>query len=295
VSTKQQSVLKAVRDYYNDPSTVHKFTLWAPDPRRPGITAAHLGLDDVERFHRDIVRFPLELRRHRKAVERMTRLIAAESQVENGHRVLDAGCGTGSITFPIAEQNPRARLFPVSLSRSQLEIAHRYRQSAGIRNVFPSEQNFTRTAFRDASFDRVFFAESFCHAPDKPATIAEAARILKPGGKLLIVDPLYLRPLTPDLKHLSRALGSTEGLAMADLLTFEELIKCFEDEGLEMEFFSDLTTRAKPSLALIANGYVQALREGRAKPSALIDSYLAWYLLTEQGPLGYVLVRAVKA
>src|SRR5688572_1867785 len=219
MTAREQSVLQAVRDYYNDPATLHKFTLWAPDPRRPGITAAHLGLDDVERFHRDMIRFPLELRRHRKAVEKMTRLIVAESQVESGHTVLDAGCGTGSITFPIAEQHPHAQVFPVSLSRSQLEIARKYQQSANIRNVYPSEQNFTRTAFRDASFDRVFFAESFCHAPDKRATIEEVSRILKPGGKVLIVDPLYLKPLTADHEHLSQALGSTEGLAMADLLS----------------------------------------------------------------------------
>ena len=112
-----------------------------------------------------------------------------EAQVESGHAVLDAGCGTGSVTFPIAKAHPGARLFPVSLSRSQLEIAQRYARRAGMRNVFLSEQSFTRTGFADATFDRIFFAESFCHAPDKPTTIREVARILKPGGKLLIADP----------------------------------------------------------------------------------------------------------
>jgi hypothetical protein len=59
-------IVKAVRDYYNSPETVHKFSRCAPDPKRPGITAAHLGLDDVESFHRDPIRLPLDLWRHRK-------------------------------------------------------------------------------------------------------------------------------------------------------------------------------------------------------------------------------------
>jgi hypothetical protein len=73
--SSERSVVKAVRDYYNSPETVYKFSRWAPDPKRPGITAVHLGLDDVESFHRDSIRLPLDLWRHRKAVERMTRLI----------------------------------------------------------------------------------------------------------------------------------------------------------------------------------------------------------------------------
>jgi ubiquinone/menaquinone biosynthesis C-methylase UbiE len=290
----EQSIVEAVQRYYNNPQTVYKFSLWAPDPRRPGVSAAHLGLDDVEYFHSNILRRMLDVLRHRRAVDRMTRLIIRESQVEDGHAVLDAGCGTGSIAFPLAEQNKHAQIFAVSLSHSQLEVARKYQQSAGIKNVYFSEQNFTRMAFREASFDRVIFAESFCHAPNKLETIREVSRVLKPGGKVLIVDPLYLKPPAGEQLILSEALGSTQGLAMANLLSVEELVEALGRAGMQTEHILDLTKRVTASLALIANGYINALTHGRAEPSALIDSYLAWYMLTAQGTLGYLSVRGRK-
>jgi SAM-dependent methyltransferase len=141
----------------------------------------------------------------------------------------------------------------------------------------------------------VIFAESFCHAPDKRETISEVGRVLKTGGKVLIVDPMYLKPPPSDQEPLQEALGSTEGLAMADLPTIAELTDWISHAGMQVEYLLDLTERAKASLALIASGYVTALTQGRAEPSALIDSYLAWHLLTAQGPLGYVVIRASRA
>jgi len=293
MSSREQSIVEAVRRYYNNPLTVRTFDRWAPDAKRRGVTAAHLGLDDVESIHKDLIRRFIEIFRHRKAVERMTKLIVTESQIEDGQTILDSGCGTGSIAFPIAERNPRSRVFGVSLSRTQLEIAGKYQQSARLQNTFFSEQDFSRMAFLDSSMDRVIFAESFCHAPDKRATIYEVNRVLKPGGKLIIFDPLYLKPPTSEQQPLCEALGDTEGLAMADLLSTQELVGYINGSGMETEYVFDLTSRAKASLALIANGYVRALIEG-ADPSALIDSYLAWHLLTHQGVLGYFVIRAVK-
>lgn len=292
--SREQSILEAVRSYYNNPQTVEKFSLWGADPKRPGVSGHHLGLDDVERFRGNVLLRFFQMLRHRRAVERTTRLIIAESQLEDGQAVLDAGCGTGAITFPIAEQHRRSRVYGVSLSYTQLSIARKYRQSARAQNAYFSEQNFTRMAFRDGSFDRVIFAESFCHAPDKRETIAEVGRVLKPGGKVLVVDPLHLKPPPPGQESLREALGSTEGLAMSELPTVEQLNGFIADSGMRTEYVLDLTPRVTASLALIADGYVRALVERRIGPSPLIDSYLAWYMLTEQGPLGYVLLRAVK-
>jgi len=183
----------------------------------------------------------------------------------------------------------------VSLSHSQLVIAKKYQQSAGIRNTFFTEQNFTRLALRDASVDRVIFVESFCHAPDKKVTISEANRVLKPGGKLIIFDPLYVKAPAGEQEPLCEMLRSTDGLAMADLLLVDDLVAIINATGMQTEYISDLTAKVKASLALIANGYITALVEGRADPSAVIDSYLAWYLLTDQGALGYSAIRAVKS
>ncbi len=293
-SEEEESVLEAVRSYYNNPETVQKFNLWGGDARRPGVSGHHLGLDDVPRFRGNVLLRFFQMLRHKRAVERTTRLIMTESQLADGQWVLDAGCGTGAVSFPIAEKYLRSHVYGVSLSHLQLNIARKYQQEAHVRNAYFTEQNYTRLAFRDGSFDRVLFVESFCHAPDKRETVSEASRVLKPGGKLVIVDPLHLKPPPPDQASLRDALGSTDGLAMADLPTVEQLEGFIADSGLRTEHVLDLTERVKASLSLIADGYVRALVDRRIGPSPLIDSYLAWYMLTEQGPLGYALVRAVK-
>ncbi|MEO7409863.1 MAG: class I SAM-dependent methyltransferase [Sphingomicrobium sp.] len=290
----EQSIAEAIRSYYNNPQTLRKFSLWGPDSKRPGVTAAHMGLDDVEQFHKDVLRRPIEYLRHKRAIGRMTRRIIAESSVADGHRVLDAGCGTGAVSFPIAEENPRAQVYGISLSHSQLEAARSYQQSAGIRNIHFSEQNYTQTAFAEASLDRVIFVESLCHALDKRAAIVEASRVLKPGGKLIIFDAMYANTPTAEQQSLCDALGSNDGIAMPDLPTFEQLTGFITDAGMKTEYLFNLTTRVMASLRLIANGYIGALQEARAEPSPVIDSYLAWYLLTEQNALGYGIVRAVK-
>ena len=294
MSAGEQSVLTTVRGYYNSPQTVHKFSIWGPDPKRPGVSAAHLGLDDVERFHRNIFRLPFEIRKHRKAVEKMTSLIVEESQVEDGQSVLDAGCGTGPVAFPIAERNRRARVYGANISRGQLEIMQKYQRSAGLTNVYLTEQNYTRMAFRDEAFDRVVFAESFCHAPNKAETVREVGRVLKPGGKVLIVDIIYLKSPTTDQERARQALESVDGLALLNLTTIDELVGLLKESGMEKEFVLDVSERSKASLALIANGYVDALSKETAEPSPLIDSYLAAHSLTQQGTLGYAFIRAVK-
>jgi len=57
------------------------------------------------------------------------------------------------------------------------------------------QADYTRTPFPAASFDVVWALESLCHAPDKAAFYREAARLLRPGGRLVIAE--YVRAARP--------------------------------------------------------------------------------------------------
>jgi malonyl-CoA O-methyltransferase len=95
-------------------------------------------------------------------------------------RVLDAGCGKGRYARIVKEHNPQALVAAMDLAVSMLGYA---------------DANLARTAgslldlpFATASFDGVYATESLEHAVDIERAVAELCRVLKPGGRLVIID-----------------------------------------------------------------------------------------------------------
>lgn len=95
-------------------------------------------------------------------------------------RLLDAGCGKGRYGRVIVESNPNARVVAMDLSERMLRFA-----PGALRRVSGS---LTELPFADASFDGVFAVESIEHAVDIESTVRELCRVLRPGGKLAIID-----------------------------------------------------------------------------------------------------------
>ena len=103
-------------------------------------------------------------------------------------RVLDAGCGVGGAAFYLARMK-NAHVTGISLSRKQIQIANEYAGQNNISDKISFEvMDFTRTTFRNETFDVVWACESVCQAPDKKAFIGESFRLLKKGGRLIICD-----------------------------------------------------------------------------------------------------------
>jgi malonyl-CoA O-methyltransferase len=96
------------------------------------------------------------------------------------HRLLDAGCGKGRYARVLLEQNPKARLTGLDISEQMLHSV-----PPGIHRV---SGFLTELPFADASFDGVYATESLEHAVDIERAVAEICRILRPGGKLAIID-----------------------------------------------------------------------------------------------------------
>jgi SAM-dependent methyltransferase len=101
--------------------------------------------------------------------------------------MLDVGCGTGMFASEVRSALPKVEVCGIDLVAEMLEKGRpRWRLHSS--HVFPVQGDSERLPFSPASFDIVTCANSFHHYPRQDRAIAEMRRVLRPGGRLMIVD-----------------------------------------------------------------------------------------------------------
>jgi len=112
-----------------------------------------------------------------------------QAALERGHRVLDVGCGTGTLAAQIKQLHPEVVVVGLDPDPQALERARRKAKGAAVTVQF--DQGFSDALpYPDASFDRVFSSFMLHHVPadEKEKMLAEIGRVLAPGGSLHLVD-----------------------------------------------------------------------------------------------------------
>jgi len=119
-------------------------------------------------------------------------------------KILDVGCGIGGTSRYLARRFPDAQVLGITLSPEQVERGTKLAQEAGLTNVKFQVTDALNTGFDSDSFDLVWACESGEHMPDKKKYVEEMARVLAPGGNMVIAtwcqrdpDP----PFTPEEKE----------------------------------------------------------------------------------------------
>lgn len=128
-----------------------------------------------------------------EAYENSNKCIADYLDVKNNDKVLDAGCGHGGTSIYLAK-NYGARVVGINISEKQLERARKYAEKAGkdLKLEFLN-RSFLDTGFEDESFTKVIAIESIVYAKDTMGFIKEVYRLLKPGGRLAVMEAFRLR------------------------------------------------------------------------------------------------------
>lgn len=223
-------VNQAIIDYY-DESWVDYRLLWL----NPDNLAVHFGYaDETTRGHTD-------------ALKNMNRVLAERAAVRPGDRVLDAGCGVGGSSLWLARERD-AEVVGITPVASQVAMARRYAARRGLADRVRFEQaDYAATSFPDAGFDVVWVLEALCHAPSKAAFYREAARLLRPGGRLVVAE--YLRTDRPVDEVGERLLHEwLDGWAIPDIDSPDEHRAHLAAAGFTDIRLDDVTAHTRPSL-----------------------------------------------
>ena len=160
----------------------------------------------------------LQLLDRRSAQTHAARLLP---HLKPGLRVLDFGCGPGTITVGLAQAVESGEIHGIDAEASQIELARSAAKAGGHANITFHVGDVTSMPFEDSFFDVAHCHAVLMHVPDTTAVLAEVKRVLKPGGIIAsrksVVPSCFLEPVENNLEEgcvtFSRLLAGNGGHA----------------------------------------------------------------------------------
>jgi SAM-dependent methyltransferase len=115
-----------------------------------------------------------------------------------GERILEVGPGTGYYTLDVAEWvKPDGQVDILDIQQEMLDHSMLRAGGRGLSNINPTRADATAMPYDDGTYDAAFLVTVLGEVPDQDAALRELARVLKPGGRLivgeLLGDPHYVR------------------------------------------------------------------------------------------------------
>lgn len=180
-------------------------------------------------------------------LEEMNEQVFDSLSVVEAGRYLDAGCGAGASARQFHGNFPKSELCALSIVPDQIRRAKE--MSIEHENLQFHIGDFERCSFEKESFDGAYALESSCHGhgSDKKAFAQEMGRLLKSGGRLVLVDlMLKSRQMPSLLKRLYDKM--CRYWAVDEFAVKDELLKSMDEAGFELVYDKDISWRVVPSV-----------------------------------------------
>ena len=226
---------------YYDLSEVHYRLHWNMDKSR----SLHYGYWDAstKNFH--------------EALLNINKIIAQHANITKDQIALDAGCGVGGSAIWMAK-NIGCKVTGITLSERQIKLATASAKKENVDHLVTFlQKDYTATGFPDNSFDVIWAIESVCYVKDKSEFLNEAHRILKPGGRLVVVD-IYKKENVEgkDAEWLRRL---AHGWAIEEHTTKEKFEQQLLDTGFSIIDIEDASQAIMPSVKRLYTAYFLGL------------------------------------
>lgn len=152
---------------------------------RPHLAAQH---DYIPAAGRDALLPGYDLLTRLLGMNRVYDTLVAQAEIAAGLRVLEIGCGTGNVTTRVKRAEPGADV--VGTDPDPLALARAQRKARGMTGIRFERAYAQELPFADGEFDRVLSSMMLHHLDEdvKAGAVAEVHRVLRPGGRLHVVD-----------------------------------------------------------------------------------------------------------
>lgn len=197
-----------------------------------------------------------QTRNHAQSLNNTNRLVAELLDINPSDIVLDAGCGIGATARYVAKEygnEDGPHVTGITVVQVQLESALKRTAKANLSHLVDfAIQDYAHTDFGDESFSKIYGIESICHGTDKADFIKEAHRLLKPDGKLAVVDYSLLEdPVATG--HGENYRVYCEGMAVPNIATKIDFQKLLEEAGFNNIEYHDKYQAAVKSFKKMYN------------------------------------------
>ncbi|CCH92966.1 putative Sterol 24-C-methyltransferase [Microcystis aeruginosa PCC 9432] len=218
--------------------------------------------------------------------------LAARMGIQPGNYIFDAGCGAGIPAIHIAQSYPGTRIEGITISEVEAAEAQiRIAQANLVDRVRVQVGDFHAPPFPDEVFDVVFFNDSIKYSNQVSQVLAEAKRVLRPGGTLYITGLFVKEPPLSALEQQSLEEAKQQEMYGAHVITIKKTVEFVKQAGFQSIEYDENQAMTMPALALrltAANllhpnsplffGEIKAVKpsktktQNRIQPSAVISS-----------------------
>ena len=190
--------------------------------------------------------------------------VADAARVGDGDRVVDVGCGYGATSRLLAAERG-ATVTGLTLSRAQATAGP---PAAGVELLV---RDWLDNGLPDGAFDAAISIEALSHMPDKPRAFAELARVVRPGGRVAIVDWLTREQPGPRETRLLLRPICEEG-HLPSLHSAGEYDALLRASGLEPTGFEDLSDRVWRTWVVVVRRLLPLMARDRRLARDLLRS-----------------------